>query len=266
LEEHRLFPVAYASNLLRRYSTGLHLIGLAYDHHHRSTDRIRPFYVNTHKTLQPTMTDLLHIYAFGSICRGDIAPGSDIDLLAIATSVTNELSRSMFSIYSHSKIRRIWKEGNPFAWHLHLESKLIHSSDKTDFINALGPPAAYTKAREDSERFFEIYRQAAASLRSDHASAIFDLSAAFLGLRNFSTCYLLGQGHPDFSRGAALNLMADKPPIDVQTYRILERARLLCTRGHGLALNSEDIAKAIDAFPRIEEWMLHFIEEDSNGR
>jgi hypothetical protein len=207
------------------------------------------------------MTDLMHIYAFGSICRGEIAPGSDIDLLAITSGGTNKLSRSMFSIYSHSKIRRIWKEGNPFAWHLHLESRLIHSSDETNFINALGPPTAYTNAREDCERFLKVYRQASSSLHNDHDSVIFDLSAAFLGLRNFSTCYLLGRGRPDFSRGAALNLMTEMPPIDVRIYRFLERARLLCTRGYGVALASTEIAQTIEALPKLEEWMLRLIKE-----
>lgn len=205
------------------------------------------------------MTKSLHIYAFGSVCRGDITPDSDIDLLAITTGATNKLSRSMFSIYSHSKIRHIWQEGNPFAWHLHLESKLIYSSDEIDFINDLGPPSTYTQARKDCRQFLEIYRQATASLYNDHSSIIFDLSTAFLGLRNFSTCHLLGLGRPNFSRGAALDLMTEMPPIDIQTYRTLERARILCTRAHGTSLSATDIAQAIDALPRLEEWMLRLI-------
>ena len=80
------------------------------------------------------MKKLLHIYAFGSVCRGEIAKGSDVDLLAITSGGANDLTRAMFSIYAHSKILLIWKESNPFAWHLHLESKLIHSSDGIDFI------------------------------------------------------------------------------------------------------------------------------------
>lgn len=207
------------------------------------------------------MTTLLHIYAFGSICRGEIASGSDVDLLAVSSGGSNELSRSMFSIYSHSKIKTIWREGNPFAWHLHIESRLIHSSDCTDFIEGLGPPATYAKAREDCERFLGIYRQASDSLRHDHASAIFDLSAAFLGLRNFATCFLLGRGLPDFSRGVALNLITDMPPGDLSAYRVLERARLLCTRGHGDMLLPEEIEGAIKALPNFEERMIGLMRE-----
>lgn len=100
------------------------------------------------------MTDLLQIYAFGSICRGEIQSGSDVDLLAIASGDSNRLSRSMFSIYSHSKIKKIWQEGNPFAWHLHIESRLIHSSDNSNFITGLGPPAAYTRPVKTVNAFF----------------------------------------------------------------------------------------------------------------
>jgi predicted nucleotidyltransferase len=212
------------------------------------------------------MTSALHIYAFGSICRGEMAAGSDVDLLAITTGATNELSRSMFSIYSHSKVQRIWQDGNPFAWHLHLESRLIYSSDERDFIRDLDTPKEYTKARDDCERFLTIFRQAHISAKGDRCSIVFDLSAAFLGLRNFCSCYLLGQGRPDFSRGVALSLMADKPPIAVETYRILERARLLCTRGHGSPLNNIDIVQAIEGFPKLEKWMLHLLGGMSNGR
>lgn len=207
------------------------------------------------------MTKLLHIYAFGSICRGEIAPGSDVDLLAVSSGGSNDLSRSMFSIYSHSKIRTIWREGNPFAWHLHIESRLIHSSDGADFISTLGSPATYAKAREDCKRFLTIYRQALVSLQHDRASAIFDLSAAFLGLRNFATCFLLGRGRSDFSRGAALNLICDMPHGDLSAYRVLERARLLCTRGHGDMLTRAEIDQTIKSLPNFEERMMGLMKE-----
>jgi Nucleotidyltransferase domain len=140
------------------------------------------------------MSALLHIYAFGSLCRGEVLPGSDVDLLAVVTGARNKLSRSMFSIYSHDKIEFIWKQGNPFAWHLHLESALIFSGDKRDYLAALGAPSPYTMVRQDCERFLNIFKDAFSSARTDHTSIVFDLSAAFLGLRNFSTCFLLAQG------------------------------------------------------------------------
>lgn len=207
------------------------------------------------------MIKLLHIYAFGSICRGQIVPGSDVDLLAISSGGHNELSRSMFSIYSHSKVKTIWRDGNPFAWHLHAESRLIYSSDGANFISTLGSPATYAKAREDCSRFLTIFRQALISLQHDRASVIFDLSAAFLGLRNFATCFLLGQGHSDFSRGAAINLIGNMPPDDLAAYLVLERARLLCTRGHGDMLTRAEIDRAIQSLPNFGERMINLMKE-----
>ncbi|WP_315716652.1 MULTISPECIES: nucleotidyltransferase domain-containing protein [unclassified Bradyrhizobium] len=224
------------------------------------------FHVNSYQALQSPMTHLLHIYVFGSLCRGEISPGSDVDLLAITTGGTNELSRSMFSIYSHSKVKRIWNEGNPFAWHLHLEAKMVYSRDGSDFVQALGTPASYTKAIDDCERFLAIFRQSRSSVASDRSSIVFDLSAAFLGLRNFCSCYMLGLGVPDFSRGVALRLMGDMPPVDLAHYRILERARLLSTRGHGAPLAATEEDRALEALPLLENWMAELLQRKKDGR
>jgi hypothetical protein len=212
------------------------------------------------------MTDLLHIYAFGSICRGELAPGSDVDLLAIATGKANNLSRSMFSIYSHAKIKRIWRDGNPFAWHLHLEAKLLFASDDRNCLGALGPPGTYGNSRHDCERFLAIFSQAQESAVRDRTSIVFDLSTAFLGLRNFSSCFLLGRGRPDFSRGVALSLMGDELPVSMEAYLILERARLLCTRAYGAALTHREIELARTALPALKAWMARLHEGELDGR
>ena len=70
----------------------------------------------------------MHVYAFGSICRGEIDYGSDVDLLAIVERFVPELDPSKFSIYSYSRIEQLWDEGNPFAWHLATEFKMLFSS------------------------------------------------------------------------------------------------------------------------------------------
>lgn len=71
----------------------------------------------------------MHIYAFGSISRGDIQADSDVDLLAIVDGFDSRFSSDTYSIYSYSRLRDLWLEGNPFAWHLSLESKLVFSSN-----------------------------------------------------------------------------------------------------------------------------------------
>jgi hypothetical protein len=204
----------------------------------------------------------VHIYAFGSICRGEMSAGSDVDLLAAVSGGKNNLNRGMFSIYSHTRLREIWNEGNPFAWHLHHEARLIHASDGRDFLDDLGIPKRYARRYRDCSRFLELLRGARSSASHDHASVVFDLSAAFLGLRNFASCYILGTcGKPDFSRNVAVTLMAQDPPISREAYRVLERARLLCTRGYGERLTSTEIGNGLASLSALEAWMTQRLQE-----
>lgn len=199
---------------------------------------------------------MLHIYAFGSICRGEILEDSDCDLLAISTGEHNRLSKEMFSIYSHKRIHEIWAEGNPFAWHIHLESKPIFLEDRIDFIDSLGKPSKYRSKLADCEKFFRLFLQSKESLMENRLSVIFDISTIFLAMRNFSSCYLLNsEDEFDFSRNSALRLMGDTQPIDVNVYYIFERARILCTRGIGGSLLDAEVDSAISSLPDIEVWL-----------
>ena len=60
----------------------------------------------------------MHIYAFGSLCRGEVDFGSDVDLLSIIEGPDSRFDPDVFAKYSYDRIRSLWKEGNPFAWHL----------------------------------------------------------------------------------------------------------------------------------------------------
>src|SRR5262245_23748624 len=100
-----------------------------------------------------------HLYAFGSLCRGELDEFSDVDLLACVE--TNEQAQQMdsgrFSVYTRARLVDLWREGNPFAWHLHLESKLLYASDGRDFLQQLGAPHAYTNADEDCAKFMRLF-------------------------------------------------------------------------------------------------------------
>lgn len=80
----------------------------------------------------------MHIYAFGSVCRGEIDNQSDIDLLAVVAGHDDRFDSSIYSIYSYNRLKELWKEGNPFAWHLASEAKIIFSSNGEDFLSQLG--------------------------------------------------------------------------------------------------------------------------------
>lgn len=202
---------------------------------------------------------ILHVYAFGSLTRGDIEVNSDIDLLAVTTGRNSSLNPATFSIYSHRRLKEIWLAGNPFAWHLHLEAKPVFFSDGNDFVDDLGSPAKYQEQVNDCIKFLNLFRSAMKSLELNSKSSVFDLSSAFLGLRNFSSCYLLGQGRPNFSRNVALELMGDSPPISIEDYRILERSRVLCTRGLGQHVTKGEAGKAVSSLKDLEKWMQNLL-------
>jgi len=198
---------------------------------------------------------MAHIYAFGSVCRGEVTPDSDIDLLAVTGGFDSRFDSELYSVYSYTRISEIWREGNPFAWHLSLEARLLHSPDSSDYLRDLGSPAAYRRARDDCQQFFALFEGSANSLRAVTNSPTFELSTIFLAVRNFATCYSLGEGSPDFSRHSALRLRASSLAISESAFAILERARLLCTRGKGHTISHEDTTAAVSELTQIEDWM-----------
>jgi hypothetical protein len=207
----------------------------------------------------------MHIYAFGSVCRGDVSPGSDIDLLAVVQGHDPRFSPDDYSIYSYERIREIWEEGNPFAWHLAIESKLLYSSDETNFLKSLRKPMAYRNCLQDCEKFFSLFREARASFESQAEAKVFDLSMVFLAIRNFATCFSLGTlDKPDFSRSSALRLGAHSLSIPRDAYKILERSRILCTRAIGDPITDCEARMARGQFSRIEEWMKRLLGQVGN--
>jgi hypothetical protein len=202
-----------------------------------------------------------HIYAFGSVCRGEISQGSDVDILALVSSRYGRFDPDTYSIYSYERIGALWDGGNPFAWHLALESRLLYASDKTDHLKQLGEPKPYRKCAEDCRKFRNLYLSGIAAVKAGEGSAIFDLSMIFLSIRNIATCYSLGvTGTPTFSRRSALQLGSASVPLSEKCYRILERARILCTRGYGMGLTEDDITFAVHMLEPVEKWMTYLVE------
>ncbi len=198
----------------------------------------------------------MHIYAFGSVCRGEVDSFSDIDMLAVVDGRDERFNQKDYSIYSYTRIDELWEQGNPFAWHLFLESKLIYSSDGSDYLRSIGEPRTYKSGLADCEKFREIFLFAKKSIEETALTEVFDLSSVFLAIRNFATCYSLHINvKPDFSRNSARNLDVHSIPIDNSVYELLERARVLSTRGIGELLSSCEVSKAKMALSEIESWM-----------
>lgn len=204
----------------------------------------------------------MHIYAFGSVCRGEIDNGSDIDLLALVDTHMSTINPNDYSIYSYSRVNELWLEGNPFAWHLHHESKLIYSSDGVDYISKLDKPAPYINGEKDCIKFYEIFKSATASLKESELSCTFDLSSIFLAIRNIATCFSLSKkSNPSFSRHSAKNIGEQSLMINNDTYSILERSRIICTRAIGENISKEELNLVNISLPSIESWMIKLITE-----
>jgi hypothetical protein len=205
----------------------------------------------------------MHLYAFGSVCRGDITHDSDVDLLALVSGHDARLNPAKYSIYSYAKMKTMWLKGSPFAWHLSIESRLLYSEDGSDYLRSLGTPAPYSYCLADCQKFYGVFQDALASLQESLSTKVFDLSSLFLSIRNISTCFALGVlGKALFSRHVALQLTTGfQLPISHDSYRILERARILCTRGTGVDITDSEARLVLSEGELINQWMITLVEK-----
>jgi hypothetical protein len=65
---------------------------------------------------------------------------------------------------------------------------------------------------------------------------------------------------PDFSRNSALHLEENSIPIPSGIYEILERSRVLCTRGYGAAITDQEVEATLPYFDEIHKWMSHLLQ------
>lgn len=199
----------------------------------------------------------MYIYIFGSVCRGEIDKQSDIDLLAIIDEQKQQeqFDKNKFSIYTIERLIELWEEGNPFAWHLFLESRLVFSNNGQDIFKNWGEPNKYVNMKADLDKFLSLFLKSVESIRKSVDSQIFDLSMIFLSIRNFSSCYSMGHLNDfNFSRYSALNLKSNQLEISASCFEILERARLLSTRGIGKLITENEMKIVFVELDIIENW------------
>jgi len=198
----------------------------------------------------------LHIYAFGSITRGEVTPDSDVDLLALVEKDEGNFVHDAYSVYTYQRIQDLWREGNPFSWHLYYESKLVFSSDGENFFEKLGSPKKYNSYNNDFVKFSTLINDSICEVNKSTNAIAFELSNIFLGVRNIAICYSLKNfSKPIFSRHAALMLGDKSIALPKEVYQLLERARILCTRGKGSNLNDNEISLVRSYFSYIKVWV-----------
>jgi hypothetical protein len=126
----------------------------------------------------------------------------------------------------------------------------------------MGRPEPYRNCVQDCEKFFALFQEAYVSIIAHGDSRVFDLSTIFLSIRNIATCFSLGvMKRPDFSRNSARHLGTASVPLSEEVYRILERARILCTRGVGMAITAEEVDIAVRSLSDVCEWMSNLVKE-----
>ena len=187
-----------------------------------------------------------------------------MDLLALVEGDDPRLNPAVFSVYLPSQMTQLWERGNPFAWHLALESRLVFADDGVDFIRELGNPGRYRDWPADSEKFCDIYLVARNELATRRETTTFELSTVYLAIRNLAICFSLHVGSaPVFSRRSFEQLGRNSLHLDPKSCRILEDARILSTRGLGVRASEDDVEHVLSQLPEVDRWMSELIR---NGR
>lgn len=195
-----------------------------------------------------------NIYVFGSVVRGEVDQYSDIDLLLISDESLQNIDPNKYSIYSPERIKELYSEGNPFAWHLYYESKLIYS-EQYDFLLSLDKPSYYTNCKSDLLKFKKLFDDSMASIHENDFSIIFDLAMIFLAIRNFATCYTLGcYEKPIFSRLAFEKLFDYPLKLDDKVKDLLMMSRISSTRGIKYSLEDKTLSLFELNVSKIENW------------
>lgn len=198
-----------------------------------------------------------YLYIFGSYVRGEFDNLSDVDMLLISSEdLTRSIDLNKFSLYKPDRVIDLFREGNPFAWHLYFESKLVFSYDGKDFLKELGKPCEYKNMRNDLVKFQNLFDNAKKSLLLDNSSVVFDLGTIFLSIRNFATCFSLGHfKEPNFSRDSCLKLNSFSLDIAQDNYDLMKKCRILSTRGiGGEGVTKKELIKFVDSIPIISTW------------
>jgi len=195
-----------------------------------------------------------NIYIFGSIVRGEIDEYSDTDLLLITDERLNFINLEKYSLYTPKRIEEMYLEGNPFAWHLHYESKLVYS-DEYDFLKELKIPNVYSNCSKDLLKFYQLFQDSIKSIKSDKLSLVFDLAMIFLAMRNFATCYSLAcYEKPIFSRNSFEKLNDFPLILDYEIKNLLMMARISSTRGISYKIEKIQLSLLMKQVDEIENW------------
>lgn len=194
------------------------------------------------------------IYVFGSLCRGDSTPTSDVDVLVVPFDVDSSQFPRDWSVYSPELLSEYFKNGRLFAWHLHLEAKCVFSPRTVPFLTSLGPPARYSTIADDIDDLAGLLKEALNELAAGTRSIIYELGIAYTAIRDLamSASWSLLET-PCFAADAPFRLPIP-PPLPRSAYHQAMMARHASTRGLELNFDPAITASTIAKAP-LESWI-----------
>ena len=215
------------------------------------------------------MGELTAVYIFGSVGRGQYDDRSDLDLLAVVRDGFGKVAegdvlahvpaplrklKPGISWYGQNRLAEMYKNGELFAWHLHLET--IPLFQQVHFLASLGKPNPYTQAKEDVASFHKVLQEIPEQLRLNRYNAVYETGLIYVCLRNIAMAasWVLCRA-PDFSRYSPFNLGRVKNcPISVTEFEATMTCRMAAQRGL-LPPTGIDSQFALSVYGRLNAWI-----------
>lgn len=194
------------------------------------------------------------IYVFGSTCRGEVTPTSDVDVLVVPFSKNRSQYPHEWSVYTPEVIKEYFKKGRLFAWHLYLEAKCVHCYGDQPFLSSLGPPAPYSTITDDIDDLEVLLKESLNELKNGTKNVVYELGIAHTAIRDIAMCAswaMLEQ--PCFSADAPYRLPVECP-LEHSIYRLIMLARHSSTRGVKIDFDPTYTVRAVTETP-LTKWV-----------
>ena len=228
------------------------------------------------------MGELLGVYVFGSVARGDRDSRSDLDLLAVVADGEGKVEEehvyahipsefcaleASISWYGLRRLRTMFESGELFGWHLYQEA--IPLFEVEPIIGRLGRPTQYRDAVADVASFENLLSGIPEQLDISPENAVYELGLVYVCLRNI--CMAASSrlcDRPDFSRYSPFRLSALPPiPITQFEYDLAMSCRMAGQRGRR---PPSGVSRSLvaDIYDRLALWIagLRHQLEKTNGR
>lgn len=192
------------------------------------------------------MGQLLGVYLFGSVARGDRDPKSDLDLLAVVADGRGKVEEQevyahvpsqiaglepSISWYGRRRLGTMFENGELFGWHLYQEAVPLFETEPV--IERLGVPSPYRDAAADVTSFEKVLSGIPDQLEASPENAVYELGLVYVCLRNI--CMAASAtlcDRPDFSRYSPFRLTGfPTVPITRVEYDLSMTCRMAGQRG-----------------------------------